>query len=101
VLVKRFADDARHRHPRIEACLRILEDHLHHRPLGAQAVAVDMGDFVAVDFNGAAGDIVEPQDRAPDGGFAASGFSDQAKRFAWQDVEADAVHRLDVTDMDF
>ena len=43
----------------------------------------------------AAGRLVQPQDRAAEGGLAAAGLADQAERLAALDRQRDAVDRLD------
>src|ERR1019366_8423164 len=52
-----------------------------------------MRDIAAVDPDAAAGRLDQPQYRAADRGFAATGFADQAERLALRNRKADAVHR--------
>ena len=47
VLAQRLADDAAHRHARIQAVLRVLEDHLHVRAQPAQRLAAQRRDVLA------------------------------------------------------
>src|SRR5437763_11809408 len=55
-----------------------------------------MRDVGAVDLDLARGRLDQAQDRAPDGGFAATGFADQRERFAGADRERHAVDRVDI-----
>ena len=54
-----------------------------------------MRDVGAVQEDLAVGDLVEAHQAAPEGGFAAAGFADQAQGLAGPDLERDAVHGID------
>ena len=43
--------------------------------------------------------LVQPQHRPAHGGLAAAGFPDQPQRLPLVDIEADVVHRLDISDV--
>ena len=98
VLVERLGDDRADGHARVEARLRVLEDHLHLRPQRPQRAALEPGDVAALELDRAGGRIVEPQDRAAGGGLAAAGLADEPERLALADLEADVVDRLDLAD---
>ena len=61
--VERLGDDPAGGHPRVEAGVRVLEDHLHPAPQAAQVRALELGDVLAVEEDPAAGRRVEPDDR--------------------------------------
>jgi len=82
-------------HARIEAGERILEHNLHapaQRPQGAGREIIDPA---AVEHDLSCGDLEQPQHRAADSGFAASGLADQRQCLALLDVERHAVHGID------
>ena len=99
VLVQGFGDDGTHRHARVQAGLRVLEDHLHARSDAPQLLAAQGRDVPTVEQDAAACDVVEAQDRPAGRGLAAAGFADQSQGLAPADVEADAVDRLDDSDL--
>ena len=91
--VQRLADDIRDRHARVERGIGVLENH--RRLL---AVLVDVrpgGDGLAVEQNLAFRGLVEVQQRAADGGFAAAGLAHESKRLALADGKGHVVHRLE------
>ena len=78
----RLGHDVAGRHARIERGERVLKDDLHLPAVGPQLGLAQMRDVAAVDLDAAVGRLDQPQDGAPDGGFAAAGFADQAERLA-------------------
>jgi hypothetical protein len=74
---------------------RVLEDHLHAPAHPAQGFAFQAGEVHVFEEDLAAGGLVEAQQGAGDGRFAAARFADQAEGFAAPDLERYAVHGLD------
>src|SRR3546814_1723280 len=64
---QRLADDLAHRHARIEAGQRVLEDDLHVLALGPQRLGVERRQFLAEPDGAPAGRLDEPQDGAAEG----------------------------------
>ncbi len=94
-IADRLGEDVAHPHARIEARERVLEHDLHaaaQRPKGAGGEIVDAA---SVEHDLSRGDLEQPQHRAADGGFAASGFADQRQRLALVDMERHAVDGVD------
>jgi hypothetical protein len=84
---QRLADDPAHGHPRIQAGIRVLEDHLH-PPAGlAQRLATQPGDVDAVEHDLAGRRLVQPQDRPAGGRLAAARFAHQAQGLPAGQVE--------------
>ena len=67
-----FADAVPDGRPRIEGCIRILEDDLHPAAEWPERGPRDPGDVHAVELDGAGGRVQEPQQQPPDGGLAAA-----------------------------
>ena len=100
---QRLADQIEQRHARVQRRERVLENHLHlatqrselARPqladLDHRAVPHAHEDFARRRLDG-------PQDAPRRRGLAAPALAHQPQRFAFVDVEADAVHRPDVPD---
>src|SRR5262249_62101736 len=91
----RLGDDVAGGLARIERGERILEDDLHLATIGAQLRLLQVRDVAAFELDAAVGRLDQAQDRASHGGLAAAGLADQAQRFAFRDLEADAVNRED------
>jgi hypothetical protein len=91
----RLGDDVEHAPARIEAGIRILEDHLHapaeRRHVGATAA---VGHVVAVDLDAARRRRIETDHEARHRGFAAARFTHQGEGLALGDLDVDAVDRL-------
>src|SRR5687768_3448451 len=93
-----LADDAPHRHARIERREGILEDHLHVRPRAAQrravgALQVDRPAFGVVEDDLPRRRLVEADDRATRRRLTAARFPHQPERLSFLDEEVDAVYR--------
>jgi hypothetical protein len=77
--------------PRVERGIGILEHHLH---AAAQRAKFRLArDLDAVEADGAAGGLDQPQHQARGRGLAAAGFADERQRLAARDREGDAIHR--------
>jgi hypothetical protein len=99
---QRFPDDVADGHARVQRAERVLEDHLH---FGAQGLELAFGDgrqvygaSAVVEQHAAGGWSQCSQDASGGGGLARSGFTDDPKRFAGQDVEADTIDGLENVD---
>ena len=97
--VEWLGDDPAGGHPRIEAGVRVLEDHLHPLAQAAQLGTLDLGHVLAVEEDPAPRRRVEADDRPPGRALAAARFADEAERLAALDLERDAIDRLDVADV--
>src|SRR6478735_8776936 len=93
-LHERFLD----RQPRIEACIRILENDLHVLPVMPHLLLGQLRDIDAVEENLTFRRLREAQDGAAGCRLARARFSDQPDHFAGLDVERDVIDRLDVSD---
>ncbi len=82
----------------IQRGIGILEDHLHFAAHLAQRFTLEGGDFLAFKFHTARCGAVKLQNGASGGGFTAAAFTHQPQRFAFINMEADAInsfHRRD------
>src|SRR5215510_12228214 len=68
----RLGDDLTDGHARVERGVGVLEDDLHLLAHGDHAAAIESGKIDALEANGAAGRLVEPQYQAAQGGFSAA-----------------------------
>ena len=91
VHLDRLADDVANRHPRIQARVRVLEDHLHLATHPAKLLATERRELGPGEAHGSRRRLVELQDRAAGRRLAAAGFPDEAERLALFDEERDAV----------
>jgi len=82
---------ARHRQPRIERGVGILEDDLHVAAQRAQRLAVEPRDLGALEPDLAGTGLDQPQDAAAGRRLAAARFAHQPQCFAGSNVEADAI----------
>ena len=92
---ERFGNDVRDPHARIEARVRVLEDHVE----AASNVALEVGApgrFFDEPFeiDASRGGLVEPREKTRERGFAAARFADKRERFAAPDAEGNAAHGL-------
>ncbi len=96
VLAQRLADDVQHLPARVEAGIRVLEDHLHAPAQGAQIGGrrLEHPRVLAVEEDCAAGGFVQAHQQPRHRALAAAGFTDQRQRLALVDAEADAVDRV-------
>src|SRR5690606_27313887 len=82
IVPQRLGDDSSRRHARIERCIGVLKDDLRIALLAMTLARIEFANVDTVDDD-ASGRRVEQADRhAPDRGFAAAGFSDEAERAA-------------------
>ena len=88
--VERLADDVADRHARIQARIRILEDHLD-LVLGEFAG----GELLAIEINFAFRRLIEADDCAARRGLAAAGLADEAERLSFMKRKAHAVDGLE------
>ena len=91
----RLGDDRPDRHPRVEGSIGVLEDDLHPAAILAQLARVEGRQVDAVEPDGPAGRVAEPDHRPADRALAAAGLADQAERLAAADRERRPVDRLD------
>src|ERR1700710_1187848 len=91
--MERLADDAGCGHARGERGGRDPEGDLYLAAERAHLAVAQARDILAGDADGAAGRLDQPQDGAADGGLSATGFADEAERFALLNREADAIDR--------
>src|SRR5882757_7310053 len=91
---ERFADDIAGGHARIERGERILEHDLHRAPMRTQFRLAERRDVLAVQFDGAAGWLDQPQHGPCHRRFTATGFTDQPQRFAGAYGKTDAIDRM-------
>jgi hypothetical protein len=82
VSTNRFCERVEDRHARIERRIWILENHLKICARLAQVVAVQLGEVLARENNCAVCWRNQLENRPAQSGFAATGFSDQAKNFS-------------------
>src|SRR5262249_31058590 len=64
----------------------------------AQFGLAQMRDVVAAELDGAAGRLEQPQHRARHRRLATAALADEPQRFAFADLEADPVDRVDLPD---
>ena len=100
---QRLGDQVAHGHARVERAERVLEDHAHLAAQRLHLVLADLGDVDALAILGAkpdlaVGRVVQPQDRAAGGGFAAAALAHQPQHLLLAQREADAIDGLDVAD---
>ena len=74
-----FGERVVDRHARVERRVRVLENHLEIRARAAQFVALEVGEVASREHDASGGGRDELEDRAPERGFAAAGFADQAR----------------------
>ena len=92
---QRLGQDGKHRHQRVERGERVLEHVLHVAPHRGERRPPAMLHRLAVKDDLPSGRLLEPDDAAPGGGFAATGFPHQPECLAGPEGQADAVDRLD------
>jgi len=97
--VERLADDAARGHARVEARIRVLEDHLHPPPDPPQLGTLQASEVHPVEADLAGGRLVEPDERSAGRALAAAGFADEAERLAPTERERDPINRPDVADV--
>ena len=91
----RLGDDVEHAPARIEAGIRVLEDHLHApAECGHVGAAARAGHVVAVELDRARGRRIEADHQARHRRLAAARFAHQREGLALGDLEVDAVDRL-------
>ena len=94
-----LADDVEDRHPGVQRPERVLEDDLHPAPQRPHVVGVDVGQLVAVEDDLAGGRRRQLEDGPAERRLAAAGLADEAEDLAGEDVEVDAVDRVDGADL--
>ncbi len=92
---QRIVQHPRHRRARVERGERVLEHHLHAGAAGAQGRAAQRQKILALEMDFACIRLYQPQEKARDGGFAASRGAGQRQRLAGFDGKADIVDRRD------
>ena len=90
-----FGDQVSDPHSGVERAPRILKHHLHVTPQEPHSAFGDMRDVLSIEGDLALGRFGQPQDGAPDGGFARTAFPNHAQRFAGRDAEVDAIDGID------
>ena len=79
---QRLADDAPDRHTRVQARVRVLEDHLHLAAEAAQFAALDLRQVGAFEHHVAGGRAGELEDGLAGRALAAAGFAHEPERLA-------------------
>ena len=93
-----LADDVAHRHARIEAGERILEDDLHLLPVLAHLLEGQGRDVDTVEDHFARCGLEKPQDRATDRRLAGSGFANEPQHLACADGKRHILDGLNAVD---
>ena len=88
-----LGDDLAHGHARVERAVGILEDDLDLAAIVLQRLPLDARHVDAAEHDLAGGRLLKPQQRAADGGLAATRFPHEADRLAREHVERQPVHR--------
>ena len=89
---QRLGDAVADGHARIQRTERILKNHLHLAAIVFQRIAVGMRDVHTRESDGAGSGFLQPQQRAPDRGFAAARLTHQADGFALEYLERQIIH---------
>lgn len=84
-----FGEDVPDAHARVECGERILEDNLEAAPHLAEVAKVEGEQVGAVVKNFPTGWLDETKEHASDGGFAGTGFTDEAQRLPTMDRKGD------------
>ena len=93
-----LADEAAHGHARVERADGVLEDDLHVAPHRLQVAAAEAAQVDAVELDLARRGLEQAQQRAAERGLAAAGLAHEPHGLAAEDVEVDAVDRLQLPD---
>src|SRR4030095_8114852 len=88
-----FAHDRAHRHARVQRSDGIVEHQLQAAPQPAELAAAERAHVPPVEVHLPGRRLHEAQDRASDGGLAATRLADQREGLAGADLEAHAVDR--------
>ena len=80
---------------RVEARVRVLEDHLELAPPLPQVLALERQEVLAVERDRARQRLRDAHDRPADRGLARARLADEPERLAARDGERDAVDRVD------
>src|SRR5204862_7400360 len=91
VHAERLTDDVTGGHARVERSKRVLEYDLHRAPVRPHLGLAEAGNISAVELDGAAGWLHQPQHAARHRRLAAAGLADQPERLALGHRETDAV----------
>ena len=94
-VVQRLGDDLGDRPARVEAGVGVLEDHLQVLALGAQGLALELGQVLALEPHAARGRAVELERGAGSGRLAAARLADHTQRLTGVELVGDAVHGAD------
>ncbi len=97
--VERLPDDVAHRHTGVQRGVGVLEHHLDVPADRLQRAPGQLGDVLALVEDLAGGRLLQHHQQLGDRGLAASGLAHYAERLALEEVEGDAVDRLDRPDL--
>ena len=97
--LQRVADDRADPLARIQARVRILEDHLHLAAQRPQPAGAELLDRLALEDDLAGRRLEQPDDRAAERRLAAARLADEAERLALLHGEADVVDRVHARDL--
>src|SRR5262245_35533122 len=97
--LERCPDDRADALPRVEARVRILENHLHLPPQRPKLSRLQLRDVLSLEADGAFRRLEQPHDRSAERGLAAAGLADEAERLTLLDGERDVVHGVDASDL--
>ena len=96
VYPQHLGDGVVYRHTGVERGIGVLEDHLHLGAEPAERIALHVGDVRAVEADGAAGGLIQPENGAGQGGLAAARLAHQTQVFPLEELEGHVVDSLEV-----
>ena len=96
VYPQHLGDGVIYRHTGVEGGVGVLEDHLHLGAEPAERIALHVGDVRAVEADGAAGGLIQPENGAGQGGLAAARLAHQTQVFPLEELEGHVVDGLEV-----
>ena len=91
-----FRDQVADLHPGVERADGVLEDDLHVAAHPLHVTSAEPDEIDAVEGDLPLGRLEQAQQRAPEGGLAATGLPDEPEGLSTADLEVDAVDRLEV-----
>ena len=92
--LQRLGDDLADGHARVQAGVRVLEDHLHPPAHLAQVLAFELDQVNVIEIHVTGGRPVKLQDSAPGGRFSAARLAHQPKCFPFINLKRYAIDRV-------
>ena len=89
-----LADAVADRGPRVQGCIRVLEDDLHLAPDALQPGSLEVRDVLVLEPDRARRRLDQAEQEPAHGRLPAAGFADEPERLAAADLEVDPVHGL-------